>query len=113
VRHATIARELGCSRETLSRWYRQHPQLADWVRDQLDARAHHQGSAIVARLASLALKGSVAHAELYLRATHRIGSDQAPAQPPSVVVVVPPQQPLDAWPGGVLPAPALPGAPRT
>lgn len=79
-----IAAKLGLSAETLSRWKQRYPQLRKWVAAQLDELAGEKASAVVNRMATMALKGSVSHAELYLKAVGRVGGDAG--QAPSVTV---------------------------
>jgi hypothetical protein len=73
-RDCAIAKKIGINRQTLGRWRRRYPGFSEWVAKQIELRAGNLGAAVLHSCAQSALKGSARHAELYLKATRRLGS---------------------------------------
>lgn len=107
-RDGVIAKELGIARETIVRWRRRYPEFSKWVHEQVAAQSGDLGPSVMLDTARRALKGSGYHAELYFKATGRIGPGTAAvaAGPPvvNIHIGVPDPVPLDQWKGGYVEA---------
>jgi hypothetical protein len=79
VTWAAVARAAGISREWLWRLRRQYPALQGWLMAFAKREADDMLDAVVAKLGTMALRGSVDHAKLYLQVCGRIGGDGAGA----------------------------------
>ena len=60
--------ELGITKQAVSQMFQRHPDLHAWISRQFDAGAGHYVGAVLHRHAFLGIQGSVASAELYLKA---------------------------------------------
>lgn len=104
--HVAMGRALGVRPEAISRWTTKYPEFRQWVGEQIDRLAGEGSSALLMRCLKLGLRGSVQHAELYLKAKRLIGSEQPAAGPVQVnIVQIPQATAMQAWPGGFLEAP--------
>jgi hypothetical protein len=110
VTHKAIAKKLGFHRESVSRRFGKTPELELWINEQLKFAMGALHAPVVRRLGLIALrKGSVAHAELYLKAIGELRDSAAPFGAGATVNIliggVPVAVTADQWPGGVLEAP--------
>lgn len=67
VTFQALARRLGRHRQSIWNMRRSYPGLDAWMSDQLHAVNQQMTEPILAKMASLALRGSVAHAEVYFK----------------------------------------------
>lgn len=78
-----IANRMGITRENLWRLRRRHPGLDGWISEQLATGNEHLVGPVVRKMAMLGLRGSVDHAELFLKhVTGNLGG-AAPAGGPT------------------------------
>jgi hypothetical protein len=68
VNHSSIAKSLGISRQALYKFRRAYPGFDAWLTEELRKECAHLAAAVVHKMAMLALRGSVKHAETFLRA---------------------------------------------
>ncbi len=111
-----LAKELGVTKQAVSKMQLRHPDLGVWITRQFAARSGQYAGQVLTRCAFLGIQGSVAHAELYLKATGTApgfvrGPGTGDPVDPGNTMVVNLLVPRPEYPQGALPALAAVKAP--
>lgn len=105
----TIADELAISRTAVWAMRKRHPWLEPWVNTIVGELNDNIVQLVIRKMGNVALKGSVPHAELFLKSKGQLKVD-GPGGGPLVAFQVnvngiPAATSMEQWPGGVLEAP--------
>lgn len=84
---SAICREVGISRSNLRQW-RKGGAFEEWFNKQCEQETNHLWQPLLARLAQLAMQGSVEHAKLLALIRGEIRSNEQPAQRAGGLTVV-------------------------
>lgn len=79
-----IAAKMGVRPEAISRWRRQHPAFRSWVAETVERLTIERSSAVLARCATLGIRGSADHAKLFFTVTGRMSGQEPGTHPAGV-----------------------------
>jgi hypothetical protein len=108
----TIGDHLNISRSAVWAMRKRHPWLEAWVNDIVEKANANIVQLVIRKMGSVALKGSVDHATLFLKAQGKLQGDSDGRGTVNVgfnvqIDGIPQATTPAAWPGGVLEAPKV------
>jgi hypothetical protein len=82
VTQVAIARRLKISRQSLWKMHNRYPWLAKWASERIERVTAELIGPVIRKMGLIGLRGSKDHAELFLKASGKVGSSDAGEQGP-------------------------------